>query len=89
MKKSLEKSQNVLEEKRKNGQAKNLLKKDQHVYNTCEELLRERLMTSNKWHHTKEALGDQYGMIKKFVVEVSDAKKSKTKTASADETRSP
>ena len=36
--KSLEKSKNVLEEKRKNGQAKNLHKKDQHVYNNCYEL---------------------------------------------------
>ena len=31
VKKSLEKSKNVLEEKRKNSQAKNLHKKDQHV----------------------------------------------------------
>ena len=39
VKKSLEKSKNVLEEKRKNGQAKKLHKKDQHVYNNCYELL--------------------------------------------------
>ena len=38
VKKSLEKSKNVLEEKRKNSQAKNLHKKDQHVYNNCYEL---------------------------------------------------
>ena len=38
VKKSLEKSKNVLEEKRKTGQAKNLHKKDQHAYNNCYEL---------------------------------------------------
>ena len=38
MKKSLEKSKNVLEEKRKKGQAKNLHKKDQHAHNNCYEL---------------------------------------------------
>ena len=38
VKKSLEKSKNVLEEKCKKGQAKNLLKKDQHVYSNCYEL---------------------------------------------------
>ena len=37
-KKSLEKSKYVLEEKCKNDQAKNLHKKDQHVYNDCYEL---------------------------------------------------
>ena len=37
MKKSRKKSKNVLEES-KNGQAKNLHKKDQHVYNNCYEL---------------------------------------------------
>ena len=35
----LEKSQNVLEDKQaQNGQAKNLNKKEQHVYNDCYEL---------------------------------------------------
>ena len=38
VKKSLEKSKNVLEEKRKNSQAKNLHKKDRHVYKNCYEL---------------------------------------------------
>ena len=38
MKKSLEKSKKILEEKRKNGQAKNLHKYDQRVYNNCDEL---------------------------------------------------
>ena len=37
LKKSLAKSKNVLEEKLKNGRAKNLHKKDQHVYNNCYE----------------------------------------------------
>ena len=37
VKKSIDKSKNVLE-KRKNGQAKKLHKKDQHVYNNCYEL---------------------------------------------------
>ena len=36
VKRSLEKSKNVREEK--NSQAKNLHKKDQHVYNNCNEL---------------------------------------------------
>ena len=35
VKKSLEKSKNVLEQKRKNGQAKILHKKDTHIYNSC------------------------------------------------------
>ena len=38
VKRSLEKSKNVREEKSKNGQANNLHKKDQHVYNNCNEL---------------------------------------------------
>ena len=38
VKKSLEKSKNVLEEKHKNCQAKNLHKKDTHVYYNCYEL---------------------------------------------------
>ena len=38
VKKSLKQSKNVLEQKRKNSQAKNLHKKDQHVYNNCYEL---------------------------------------------------
>ena len=38
LKNSLEKPINVVEEKRKNGQAKNLHKKDQHVYNNYYEL---------------------------------------------------
>ena len=38
VKKSLGKSKNVQEEKLKNGQAKNLHKKDQHFYNNCYEL---------------------------------------------------
>ena len=38
VKKSLEKSKNVIEEKRKNCQAKDLHKKDTHVYNNCYEL---------------------------------------------------
>ena len=38
VRKSLEKSKNVLEEKRKNGQSKKFTKKDQHVYNNCYEL---------------------------------------------------
>ena len=38
VKKSLEKSKNVLGEMRKNGRAKNLHKKDQHVYNNCYKL---------------------------------------------------
>ena len=44
VKKSLEKSMNVLEEKRKHGQAKNLHKQDQHFNNNCYEL-RSRLIT--------------------------------------------
>ena len=36
--KSLKKSKNVLEEKRKMVKQKNLHKKDQHVYNNCYEL---------------------------------------------------
>ena len=38
LRKSYEKSKNVLEEKRKNGTAKNLYKKDQHVYIVQEQL---------------------------------------------------
>ena len=38
VKKSLVKSKNVLEEKQKNHQAKNLHKEDQHVYNNYYEL---------------------------------------------------
>ena len=38
LKNSLERPNNVVEEKRKNGQAKNLHKKDQHVYNNYYEL---------------------------------------------------
>ena len=38
VKKSLEKSNSFLEENRKNGQAKNLHKKDRQVYNNCYEL---------------------------------------------------
>ena len=38
VKKSLEKSKNVLEEMRENCQAKNLNKKDTRVYNNCYEL---------------------------------------------------
>ena len=43
--KSLEQSKNVLEEKLKNGQAKTLHEKDQHVYNNCYEL-RSRAMNN-------------------------------------------
>ena len=46
VKKSLDKSKNVLEEKRKNGQAKNLHKKDQHVYINCYEI-RSRAIKNN------------------------------------------
>ena len=35
VKKSLEKSKNVLQEQRKNVHSKNLHKKDQHVYINC------------------------------------------------------
>ena len=38
VKKSLEKSKNVLEEKRKMFKQKICIKKDQHVYNNCYEL---------------------------------------------------
>ena len=38
VKESPERSKNVLEEKRKNGQTENLHKKDQHLYNNCYEL---------------------------------------------------
>ena len=38
VKKSLEKSKNVLEEKRKTVKRKNCIKKDTHVYNNCYEL---------------------------------------------------
>ena len=37
-KKSLEKSKNVLEEKRKIIKRKNCIRKDTHVYNNCYEL---------------------------------------------------
>ena len=47
VKKSLENLKNVLEEKRKKGQAKNLHKKDQHVYNNCYEL-RSRAIKHNE-----------------------------------------
>ena len=53
VKKSLEKSKNVLEEKCKKVQAKNLHKKDQHVYNNCYERSSENLpiysRAINKW----------------------------------------
>ena len=39
----LEKSKNNLDEKYKNGQAKNLHKKEQHVYNNCYNFVREQL----------------------------------------------
>ena len=39
MKKHIEKSKNVLEEMHKNGQVKNLHKKDQHAYSNCYEPL--------------------------------------------------
>ena len=38
MKKSLEKSKNIIEEKRKKCQAKICIEKHQHVYNNCDEL---------------------------------------------------
>ena len=38
VKKSLEKSKNVLEEKHKIVKRKNCIKKDTHVYNNCYEL---------------------------------------------------
>ena len=47
MKKSLDQSKNVLEEERENGQAKNLHKKDQHIYNNYYEL-RSRAINNNK-----------------------------------------
>ena len=40
---SVKKSKNVLEEKRKKGQAKNLHEKDQHVYNNCMNFVQEQL----------------------------------------------
>ena len=40
IRKSIEKSKNAPEEKRKNGQAKNLHNKDQHVYNFVQEQLK-------------------------------------------------
>ena len=39
MKKHIEKSKNVLEEKHKNDQVKNLHKKEQHAYSNCYEPL--------------------------------------------------
>ena len=51
VKKSPEKSKNALEEKRKNCQAKNLHKKDQHVYNNCYELLSRAI---NDLRHSSE-----------------------------------
>ena len=46
VKKSLEKSTNVLEEKRKNVKQKKLHKKDTHVYNNCYEF-RSRAIKNN------------------------------------------
>ena len=46
VKESLEKSTNVLEEKRKNSRAKNLHQKDQHYYNDCYEI-RSRAIEKN------------------------------------------
>ena len=60
---SHEKSKNVLEEKRKNSQAKNLHKKDQHVYNNCYEL-RSRAINNQRnigplLYPTEEKTGQQ------------------------------
>ena len=46
VKKSLEKSKNVLEESA-NWQAKNLHKKDKHVYNNCYELFIQEQLNIN------------------------------------------
>ena len=46
VKKSLEKSKNVLEEKRKTVKRKICIKKDTHVYNNCYEL-RSRAINEN------------------------------------------
>ena len=48
VKKSLEKSKNVLEEKRKTVKRKICIKKDTHVYNNCFEL-RSRAIKNNSF----------------------------------------
>ena len=48
MKKSLEKSKNVLEKTRKNGEATILQKKDTHVYNNCFKISFESSQTKHK-----------------------------------------
>ena len=48
VKKSPDKSKNVLEEEREKGQAKNLHKKDQHVYNNYYELRSRAINNNNK-----------------------------------------
>ena len=75
VKKSLEKSKNVLE-KHKNAQAKNLHKKDQHVYNNCYELRSRainqksiRVNDSNNGFQTKTS-----SKVKVIIVEISWSK---------------
>ena len=53
IRKSIEKSKNAPEEKRKNGQAKNLHNKDQHVYNFVQEQLKLQIQGTfykKLWH---------------------------------------
>ena len=52
VKKSLEKSKNVLEEKRKNVKQKICIKKDTHVYNNCYELRSRAINNTYAHKHT-------------------------------------
>ena len=71
VKKSLEKSKNILEEKRKMVKRKNLHKKDQHVYNNCNELRSRAInraqvsenVTCQRLKPTKNKLSFCYGYL--------------------------
>ena len=56
VKKSLKESKNALEEKRRNGQAKNLHKKDQHVYNNWYELRSRAIKKGQTKNQSSEKL---------------------------------